>query len=105
MTPLSKTEASAIWAVLVGHAGASTDPFDRENFVHHQTSDQPPTEWRFQGGLGFGGKFRRQRVWVGDQLREAWFVDCYPEDATPDRQAAIDTTNAALAELQKERTT
>jgi len=44
-------------------------------FIVEFTSKEPCTEWRFQGSLGFGGKFRYPRM----------SVDCYPEDETPAR--------------------
>jgi hypothetical protein len=41
--------------------------------------------------LGFGGKF-----WVrGGQ----WFVNCYKEDITPERQEIIDIANKVLEEI------
>ncbi len=98
MIPLAEVEAAAIWRVLVDHAGAND--FGRENFLHTQTADVR-TEYRFVGSLGFGGKFRRNRVWIGDVCSESWTVDCYREDLTPERQAVIDTTNAALADLRR----
>ncbi len=102
MTPLTEAEAAAIWRVLVDHAGASDHPFDGEAFIQLQTANVEP-EWGFGGLLGFGGKFRRNRVWIGGTRTESWTVDCYREDLTPERQAVIDKTNEALAELRKER--
>ncbi len=102
MTPLTTADAHAIWDVLVAHAGANGDNWERDSFVQHQTTTFE-REWRFQGVLGFGGKFRRQRTWIGPELRERWYVDCYPEDLNDVRTAAIEATNTALAELQKER--
>lgn len=49
-------------------------------------------EYRFMGSLGFGGK-----VWSN---RGRLYVTCYPEDRTPERQAAIDWANARLATLE-----
>ncbi len=103
MTPMTEAAAHAVWDVLVAHAGANDGNWERNSFVRHQTSTVE-REWRFQGVLGFGGKFRRQRVWDGDDYAERWYVDCYPEDETDARRAAIETTNAALAELTKETT-
>ncbi len=101
MTPLSEAEASAIWQVLVDHAGADDGPFDGEAFVHLQSASVC-VEYRFAGSLGFGGKFRRNRVWIGGTCTESWTVDCYRENETPERLAVIAETNAALAELRKE---
>jgi hypothetical protein len=55
-------------------------------------------EYRFQGDLGFGGKF-----WRNDGR---WYVSAYPEDvkARPERAGIIEATNAALAELQAKET-
>jgi hypothetical protein len=103
VNPLSESEAAAVWQVLVDHAGASDHPYDGEVFVHCQTV-AVEREWRFCGSLGGGGKFRRNRVWIGDTRTESWTVDCYREDVAPDRQAVIDKTNEALAELRKEVT-
>ncbi len=102
MNPLSESDAAAIWQVLVDHAGASREPFDADNFIHHQTRDVQ-REWRFIGALGFGGKFRRSPQRISDGQRERWYVDCYREDETPERLAVIEATNEALAELRKER--
>ncbi len=100
MTPLSAADAANIWQVLVDHAGGGD--FGRSNFILTQTAGVIE-EYRFQGALGFGGKFRRNRVWIGGTCTELWTVDCYPEGLTPERQAVIDKTNAALAELRKEK--
>ncbi len=102
MTPLTAAEAHAIYDLLVAHAGANGDNWERDSFVQHQTATFE-REWRFQGSLGFGGKFRRQRTWIGPDLVERWYVDCHPEHLTDVRAAAIEATNAALAELQKEK--
>ncbi len=107
MTPLSEADAANIWQVLVDHAGAYEDPIPgglrtSTTFVQVQSATACE-EYRFCGSLGFGGKFRRNRVWIGDTCTESWTVDCYREDLTPERQAVIDKTNAALAELRKEK--
>lgn len=81
--------ARAVYAVLVELCGASARPDDIASFVAHCTSDTPGTEYRFVGSLGFGGKFRYPGM----------TVDCYPEDATPHRQAAIGRANERLAQL------
>jgi hypothetical protein len=53
--------------------------------------DDPVTEWRVGGKLGFGGKFWRYDGKV--------FVTCYPEDRTPERDAIIKQTNEELARI------
>ena len=73
----------AIFDVLVTCAGAHESM--RENFVH---SIQDGTrEYRFQGDLGFGGKY-----WP-----ETNTVSCYSEDMTDRRRAIITDTNGHLA--------
>ena len=62
----------------------------RADFVYHHARSNPPCdEYRFQGKLGFGGKYRRKTN----------TVDCYYEDETPDRRAIIERLNAELAKL------
>jgi hypothetical protein len=54
-------------------------------------------EWRFQGDLGFGGKF-----WINHPTanRESgWYVNCYREDETPKRLEIITNTNNILERL------
>ena len=94
-------QANAVYDVLIQRAGASDGLFDGEvttprgDFVFHQTREHI-TEYPFQGSLGFGGKF-----W---NYAGRWYVTAYPEDISdrPDRQQAIDATNAALAALKRE---
>lgn len=95
--PLTEPQAKEVWGVLVEHVGAAcyrvtgTDrPYEREDFVAYATRVNRGA-WRFQGKLGFGGVFYIER----QGLR----VACYKEDMTPERLAAIDKTNARLAEL------
>lgn len=89
---LTVEQANAIYDVLVQHAGASLNAWDRENFVQLQIGNRCD-EYRFQGDLGFGGKFWR--------ANGRWYVTAYPEDIAvrPDRQQLIDETNAALSGL------
>ncbi len=92
--PLTTDQANAVYDVLVEHVGAVADGnWWRENFVYVQTAEVV-SEYRFQGALGFGGKFRRSG-W-GDR----WRVDCYEEDLTNERRQMIDRANEALAELR-----
>ena len=48
-------------------------------------------EWRFQGSLGFGGKFYR-----GYQH----YVSCYPEDRSPKTDKVITRLNANIRALE-----
>lgn len=81
MTP---EEATAVYDLLVRHAGA--DPDELDAFVSHLTDGC--TEWRFRGSLGFGGKLYVEP--------DRWRVDCYCEDLTPERAETIRYVNAAL---------
>lgn len=82
--------ATLAYAVLVEFCGASPQEDDVATFVGEFTSENPTSEYRFQGDLGFGGKFRFP----------ALSVDCYPEHSTPTRIAMMHAANAALAELK-----
>ncbi len=87
---LTEAEAHAIYDVLVQHAGEhDPDGYERRAFVYNQTR-RFCGEYRFQGALGFGGKFWRS---------DGWRVNCYPEDRTPERESVIEATNTALSGL------
>jgi hypothetical protein len=60
---------------------------------HHMAQDFPATEYRFQGNLGFGGKFRTR-----SDLQCS--VTCYAEDETPARLETIARANEALKALR-----
>lgn len=65
-------------------------PSMRETFIYaHLHKKHPTTEWRFQGYLGFGGKYRS----------ETNTVDCYREDETPKRLTLIEKMNKELEKL------
>lgn len=89
--PVTTGQANAIFDVLVEHAGAPE--WMREEFVFAHANGRCD-EFRFIGSLGFGGKYWRHR----------WTVTAYPEDVKnrPERQAALDATNTALAALNKQ---
>jgi hypothetical protein len=90
MRPLSEEAATAVYNLLVEVAEAPK--VYASHFIYHFTSERPPDEWRFQGILGFGGKFYRDR--------RAWRVRCYREDYTPEREKIIVLLNEKLAELR-----
>lgn len=94
--PMTEAQANAVYDLLVQHADApaSPDSWMRQDFIHHQTAGSTD-EYRFQGMLGFGGKF-----W---NCNGRWYVSAYPETVKgrPELQAAIDATNAALSELRQ----
>lgn len=85
MQPLTPEQAALVAEILTDHAGFTGH---RGDFTWHQTQAVCP-EYRIQGSLGFGGKLYRQggRMWV----------DCYTEDATPERMAVIRKVNGLLA--------
>lgn len=85
---LNVDQARAVYQVLVDECGAQkNDPF---GFIAEFTSADPCTEWRFQGSLGFGGKFRYPCL----------SVDCYAEDETPQRLKSIEDANRRLFVLK-----
>jgi hypothetical protein len=90
MIEMTEALAQRIYAVLAEHAGA-TD-YWRADFVYRV--NHGCEEYRFQGRLGFGGKFRC--------YRDRWYVDCYPEDVTPERMEMINKTNDALKTVRED---
>lgn len=88
---MNADQANAVYDVLMAHAGARESW--RSDFIHVVTKGG--SEYRFQGSLGFGGKYRQKTN----------KVDCYQEDETPERLATIEATNAALAQLVDNGTT
>ncbi len=90
--------ANRIYDVLVETCGVRDHEghWMRQNFVFLQTSDDPPTEYRFQGALGFGGKFWR----LGH--RDKWDVNYYSEDQTPECDKMVEEANKKLAVLREE---
>ena len=101
-TPLTTEQASAVYDVLVTHAGARTDNPTRTLFLRGQTR-QFRSESRFNGDLGPGGKFWRSTGRRPDgSWGEVWIVSGYPEDIDnrADRRSVVTATNAALAQAQ-----
>lgn len=89
--PPQMTEAIArqVYGILVEECGAPGN--DLNAFFQAYTAGghaRTPTEWRFSGALGFGGKF-----W------SSWTVSCYPEDENVERRRLILNANLRLAEL------
>lgn len=79
--------------ILVAECDPSTDVFSGQSaFVNHFV-EKGGKEWRFQGTLGFGGKF-----WNNG----GWYVNCYVEDETPERKATKAKVNGLLDELVAE---
>lgn len=95
MRKITTEQANAAYDILVREAGANGDHGERYSFVYHVSqSPRPTNEYRFGGKLGFGGKFRNNGNNDGIP-----YVDCYREHLTPEVQAVIATTNAALLAL------
>jgi hypothetical protein len=88
---MSTAKANQAYDLLTTLCGATET--GRESFVSDQTGESPAAEYRFQGSLEFGGKFYNEPR----GLR----VSCYPEDATPMREAAIKAANKALKKLSR----
>ena len=89
---LTLEQANRVYDILVTECGASERM--REEFVNYHLT-KPwywPTEWRFQGNLGFGGKFWNEH--------NGWRVSCYQEDETAERRAAMTTADLRLAALR-----
>lgn len=81
---MNESTAKMAYAVLIEECGAL--PSAESAFILAFTKDNPAREFRINGKLGFGGKFR----WP------AMAVDCYPEDHTPARAAMIQQANVRL---------
>lgn len=95
MRKITAAQAKAAFQILVEHAGQRDNADDCLSFMHHVSLVSRPTdEYRFQGALGFGGKFRNN-----GNKNNIPYVDCYRENETPQRLAMIETTNAALRKL------
>jgi len=86
---VSEATLNRIYDILVKVCGASEG--DRDSFVYNQSKRNHPTEWRFIGTLGFGGKFWR----VYDRI----YVNCYPEHETPATRKTIEEANRQLAQV------
>lgn len=98
--PLDNQTANEIYDILVSIAGAPED-HGRDDFVYHQTNEVC-SEYRFQGKLGFGGKFWRNMGIRGDGTwGERWYVTYYSEDETNARLEITERVNKALWNLQQ----
>lgn len=85
---------SKVYDILMTLGGAPDGEYRKAFMFNFSKKEKfPDREWRFQGHLGFGGKYRN----------ETNRVDCYQEDETPERLAIIEKINAALKELEDEK--
>lgn len=85
----------ACYALLVAEGHSRDEPMNRRAFVEYfmqPDSRDNPKEFRFQGQLGFGGKFWRRH--------SGHDVTCYPEDSTRERKRMIAKLNQAIVELE-----
>lgn len=93
--PIPAENAQKIWRVLVEECGCRDAPDNRDSFVRYLAADNGfGHEWRFQGKLGFGGKFYNDHF--------AWRVGCYSEHRTPERDEMIRRADERLTELRAE---
>lgn len=86
---MTENQVNAIFDILVAQCGAIES--ERDSFVYHMTHGDCE-EYRCCWALGFGGKFRPQRM----------SVDYYQEDETPERERIQKITNEHLAKLKDE---
>jgi len=81
-------KAQKIYDLLVTIGGASENM--RDSFMyHHCENEYGCGEWRFQGKLGFGGKYYSARN----------VVDCYTEDRNQGSISIINELNEKLCNL------
>lgn len=90
--PLPEVTANAVYEILERECGAPAH--GRWTFVSEFTSERPTHEWRFQGALGFGGKFYFN---LNDD--RPMRVGCYREHETSERLAMMARANDALVTL------
>lgn len=85
--------AEQVYDILVATCGAAEQ--NRDSFVRYLSDGEEyhGHEFRFQGDLGFGGKFY-------DSLG-TWWVACYPEDETAERVKMIRLANVEIARLRE----
>lgn len=89
---LSDEGARSVYALLL-LLGAPASAEANFIFQFTQSPGTVPSEWRFQGMLGGGGKLYLER--------ERWRVGCYKEDDTPERIEKIAAANALLDLLRQ----
>lgn len=81
-------KANQIYSLLVEIGGASERM--RGSFIYHHCENEDGCgEWRFQGKLGFGGKYYSGRN----------VVDCYTEDRDDKTTKIIEELNEKLSNL------
>ena len=90
---IPKDIANQIYDLLKEHVGASE--YWRDDFVFslEKPLKYSSSEFRFQGNLDFGGKFRRSEY-------SGWYVDFYKEDETPEKLENVKKVNILLKALK-----
>ncbi len=86
----------AVYDLLIATGNVRTDSM-KHAFVAYFTEQGRPwqcREWRFQGHLGFGGKF-----WRNDGRH---YVSAYHEDITKERNRMIASLNTQIENLELE---
>ena len=97
---ISEGVARSIYAILIKECGAP-EGLLTEFLNHHTQPFSVPSEFRFQGVLGFGGKFRVIRDYSTTSKLQ-WYVDAYPEDmGQPQVESAVTWANVSLQELHR----
>ena len=86
---LNNVQANQVWDIMVKDAEADPGYDARLRFVHHATGPSGSLEYRFQGALGFGGKF------LYPEMR----VSCYMQDENSTRVKIIARVNQKLEDL------
>lgn len=91
---------TGVWAILEEECGAGNTSagFGAAGFARWWRVREAAREFRFIGALGYGGKVWWDPVAALTGRTPLW-VNCYREDETPERAAAIARANARLAEL------
>jgi hypothetical protein len=85
-----------VYDLLVKEVGAIDRPDQKTGFVGSFTESRyDHHEWRFGGRLGFGGKFWRSPYRLGCPF----YVNCYQEDSTPEREGVVARANEAISAL------
>jgi hypothetical protein len=95
---INEAQAKAVLRILQNECGIRPDGWAGEGLVRAIRTDLGERyvchEFRFMGALGFGGKFRNN-----GNNGNVPYVDCYPENETPERKVMIERANARLADL------
>lgn len=92
MRKITREQANAAYDILVKNCRAKNDDGLRFGFVSAVAHlVHPADKYRFQGSLGFGGKFRNN-----GNRDDVPHVDCYPKDETPARLKAVEATSSTF---------